>query len=211
MKNKDFDLSIRVDTQFPSIPESTYAIGILDVIDFLVVDLTEQLKEENRCFGIVKSYLKSISDAYSKIYPDMTDDDIEVYGKILYLLKPLLRKEYKRLVNKKLSPADSIICIIKKLLNIIEEVPEFIYRKELGTVKKVIDRLYDNIRNRSKKDSLFNLANTIRTFMSEGKVGKHCLGKFTIKDIEIKKELLSGNNTRFTIGEENKILEIDIM
>jgi hypothetical protein len=211
MKSKDFDLSIRVDTQFPSISSPIYAIGILDVIDFLVVDLTEQLKEENRCFGIVKSYLKSINDAYSKIYPNITEDDIEVYGKILYLLKPLLRKEYKRLVNKKLSPADSIICIIRKLLNIIEEVPEFIYKKELGTIKKVIDRLYDNIRNRSKKDSLFNLANTIRTFMSEGKIGKHCLDKFTIKDIEVKKEPLSGNSTRFTTGDENKILEVDIM
>lgn len=211
MKNKDFDLSIRVDIQFPEIPESTYAIGILDVIDFLVVDLTEQLKEENRCFGIVKSYLKSISDAYGKIYPDVTEDDIEVYGRILYLLKPLLRKEFKRLVNKKLSHADSIICIIRKLLIIIEEVPEFIYKKELGTIKKVIDRLYDNIRNRSKKDSLFNLANTIRTFMSEGKVGKYCLDKFTVKDVEIKKEPLSGNNTKFDIGDNNKILEVDMM
>jgi hypothetical protein len=47
--------------------------------------------------------------------------------------------------------------------------------------------------------------------MSEGKVGKYCLDKFTVKDMEIKKEPLSGNNTKFDIGDNNKILEVDMM
>ena len=210
MKNKEFDISQRAGKQ--TVDEMTYALGLLDIVDFLFVDMQQLLKEENRCFGIVKSYIHSISEAYRKINEGVGEDKIEIYGKILYLFKPLLRKEYKRLVERRLSPADADIGIMRKILSIIEEVPDFVHKRELKTIKKVIDKLWENIRNRSKKDNFFNLANQIKTYMSKGQIGKHPLDQFTLKVEEKPKEILTGDPTRLlsegTKGK--KILEVGL-
>lgn len=210
MRNKDFDISQRAGKEV--VDEVTFALGLLDIVDFLFVDMQQLLKEEDRCFGIVKSYIHSISEAYSKINKDVDEETTVIYGKILYLFKPILRKEYKRLVERHLSPADADICIIRKLLSIIEEVPEFTYKKEVKTIKKVIDKLWENIRNRSKKDNFYNLANLIKTYMTSGVIGKHSLDQFTLKVEERPKELFTGNPTRLlsegTKGK--KIMEVEL-
>lgn len=172
MNNKDYDISGRVG-QGIVIDELTYTTGLLDVVDFLYFEMKQFLVAEDRCFGIVKSYIHSIDEAFGKIMADVREEDLPTYGRILYLYKPLLRKEFSRLTSKGLSSADAVIVIIRKILTIVEEVSDYDHRREVRTIKKVIDKLFDNIRNHVKKDSLYGLGNTIKTYMSEGKVGRY--------------------------------------
>jgi len=207
MKTKDFDLSQRIQ-KGTTVGEVVYTDSLLDIIDFLFTDLIVLLKEENRCFGIVKSYIHSIYTAYEKIHADTDEDSIETYGRILFLFKPLLKREFNRLVDKRLSPADADICIIRKILGIIDEVEDYHFKREVGTIKKIIDKLWENIRNRAKKDSLFVLASTVRNHKLTGSIGRHSLDRFTLKEEEKPKELLSGDPTRMCMESDNKILEI---
>ena len=164
--------------------------GLLDVIDFLYLELKQFLTEEGRCFGIVKSYLHSVQDAYTRIFDGVTDEKIETYGRILYLYKPLLRKEFTRLVERSLSPADAVIVIIRRLLQVVDEVTDYEHRREVKTIKKITEKMYDNIRNHAKKDSLFLLANTVKTYMDSGKGGRysHDIFKFALPE-KVKEEL----------------------
>lgn len=199
MKNKDYDISGRVG-RGAVIDKITYATGLLDVIDFLYFEMKQFLKDEERCFGIVKSYINSIDDAFGKIKADMREEDIPIYGKILYLYKPILRKEFDRLTSKTLSSADAVIVIIRKLLTIIEEVPDYEHKREVKTIHKIIDKLYDNIRNHAKKDSLYNLGNIIKTYMTEGKIGRYPHDIFHFKVEEKTKPALTGSPDRMVIG-----------
>lgn len=209
--NKDFDISQREGIE--TVDEGTYALGLLDIVEFLYIDLQGLMKREDRCFGIVKSYFNSISDAYGKIHEGENDLVlIDKFGKILYLFKPILKREFKRLVERGLSPADSNICIMRKLLGIIEECQELSCKKEAKTIKKIIDKLWDNIRNYAKKDSLYNLANTIKTYILKGTIGKHCLDKFTIETENRPKEKLTGENDRLVVEGDGgkKIYEVNL-
>lgn len=160
----------------------TYYDGILDVVDFLFAELTASLTEEGRYFGVVKSYMSEVKDIYSKINEKVTEDEVEVYGRILYLYKPVLREEYSRLVRKRLSPADANICIIRKILGILEENTEYANLQEVKSLRRVVNCMYDNIRNGSKEDPVFNLANIIRRFIQDGSIGKYRLDMFSYTD-----------------------------
>ena len=208
MNKKEFDLSQRVGSGEP-IELNLYLSGLLDVVEYLCIDLEDLLAQENRKFGIVKSYINSIRGAFKKANEDVCEEDLEVYGKILYLYKPLLKKNFTRLVSRGLSPADADICIIRKILLILEETESFSKLREAMTVKKVITKLYDNIRNRAKEDSLYIMANTIRTYMDKGLIGKHNLDTFSIIDTETPqpKSELQGSNTRLSLG---NVVEIDM-
>ena len=100
-----------------------YLTGIIDMADFIMADLRGYLVEEDRYFGIMKSYMKSIADAYSSIYGD-PDIDEEYFGKILSIHKPMLKREFQRLVyNRKLSKADSCITLLHKIYEIVFDYP----------------------------------------------------------------------------------------
>lgn len=208
MKYKSYNLEIREGAEMTN--TSTYMCGIFWILQLMFRDLIEQLSEEGRCFGIVKSYIDSVQTAYGKT--ELKDEDI--YRRILYIFKPILLKEHKRLTVKHLSPADSNICIMKKLATILGEDSDFIYVKEVGTLIKILTRLHDNIRNRAKKDNLFALAASIREYIKSGVLGKHEIHNFTLlgNEDEVMKELkLEKEKIIFERGLENKILEINIM
>ena len=153
---KTYNLEIREGAEMTDSP--TYICGILWILSLMFRDLVEQLSNEGRCFGIVKSYINSIQCAYKRI--ELLDE--EIYRRILYIFKQVLLKEHKKLTLRHLSPADANICIMRKLASIINEDIEFKYHKEIGTLIKILTRLHDNIRNKAKKDNLFALALSVR-------------------------------------------------
>lgn len=178
---KELDKRVDKDIQ---ITEDLYSEGLLDITQFLCSELEIFLGEEGRYMGITKSYVHSIHESFSKMNKKVSESDIEVYGKILYLFKPLLKREFRRLKSKKLSSGDSIIVMINKILEIIftEKTQQFKYNKELRTIRKIINKFYENIRNPKKKDPLYILSNTIKLYKESGKIGKFPLDQFSLID-----------------------------
>ena len=149
---------------------------------------------------------------FSKINSSTTESDLLLFGKILYLHKGLLRKEFNRLTTKKLSPADATITIIRRLLSIILEVEDLEYKTEVESIKEVIDNLWEYIKNRSKNDSLFNLADVVKTNLNKGSLGKYALDEFTLKEPEYTKDPIQDDGVRLNESSEtaNKLLEIEM-
>lgn len=191
-----------------TVSEVLFAEGLFDTVGFLYSELKAALEEEHRFFGIVKSYALSIDQAFSKFDTEISDDDIEIYGRILYLCKPSFLNEFRRLRNKRLTPGDSLIVIINKLLEVISGVEGFAYRKELKTMKKIFTKLFDNIRNKNKKDPMYFLFNTIKELMSKGAVGKYIAEDINFKDINKPKITLSGSGIRVNDESESKLIEV---
>lgn len=191
-----------------TVSEVLFAEGLFDTVGFLYSELKVALEEEHRFFGIVKSYALSIDQAFSKFDTEISDDDIEIYGRILYLCKPSFLNEFRRLRNKRLTPGDSLIVIINKLLEVISGVEGFAYRKELKTMKKIFTKLFDNIKNKNKKDPMYFLFNTIKELMSKGAVGKYIAEDINFRDINKPKITLSGSGVRVNDESESKLIEV---
>ena len=183
-----------------------YASGLTRLVEYMLVDLNDLLEKEGRRFGIVLSYLDSIYQECQKMTLD-NDDDIS--ERIIYLFKPLILAEHKRLTKKHLSKADSVITLLRKLLEIIQSVTDFPYQKEIDSLKKIVDKLWDNIRNKSKLTSLENFEKTITDFMEEGVIGKYGAEKFSILEEEEKRcrKPLEGNGVMVEM-EQGKVLEV---
>lgn len=180
-----------------------YAEGVFDILSFLFVDLWELMKEENRFFGIIPVYKQNIQRSFNKVNSSITnfDDDIEVYGKILYLFKPIILKDYRRLCSKHLSKADAVIVLINKISEILENTPWFEHKSELKDIRKIVEKLFSNIRNNAKKADLLPLISSINYYMEQGWIGKTALHDFHIKEEdELRKDKtpIEGNGVRFT-------------
>jgi hypothetical protein len=172
----------------------------------MLVDLNDLLEKEGRRFGIVISYLDSI---YQECQKMVLDNDDPTSERIIYLFKPLIITEHRRLVKKHLSKADSVITLIQKLLEIIQDVQDFPYQKEITSLKKIVDKLWDNIRNKAKYTNLDFLEETIKDFMEEGVIGKYAAEKFSILEEEEKRlrKPLEGSGERI-VQESGKVLEV---
>lgn len=186
--------------------ESLYIRGLIDIVDFLVQELKIFLKEEGRFFGLAKSYIDSIENTLKNINVDIEPEDLIIFGKILYLYKPLILSEFKRLKNKRLSSGDSVICIIKKLTDIICEKDEENI-KGVKTIKKLIYKFFDNIRNKAKNDPLYYFSNFIKTNLEKGYIGIFETNSFSLRTNEIVKEVFEGDNIKLEEN-ENSISEI---
>ena len=151
------------------IPEDTFLEGLLDITEFLFSELEKFLEEENRYHGITKSYMNTINIAFCRFNKEVSEDDVILYGKILYLFKPILKREFRRLKDKKLSLGDVTIVIINKILSIVseEKTVSFRFSKELKTLRKIISKLFDNIKMKKKEDPLYQLSNSIKTYKSK--------------------------------------------
>lgn len=191
------------------VSEVLFAEGLFDTVGFLYSELKAALEEENRFFGIVKSYALSIDQAFYRFNSSTNEDDIEIYGRILYLCKPSFLSEFKKLRNKRLTAGDCLIVIINKLLEVISNVEGFSHKKELKTVRKIFTKLFDNIKNKNKKDSMYSLFNTIKELMSRGAVGKYISEDINFSDIyKQKNDILTGSGIRVNDESDTKVIEV---
>lgn len=178
-----------------------YQEGIFDICEFLIVELTEFLKEEGRYKYRMLDYIKSIQDEFNKAHEVETEEDINIYGRVLYVINRSIIKDYQRLRIRRLSPADSVLCIILKLINVSESLEgENRFTEEQTNVKKIIQKLYDNIRNKSKYDHLWKIENTIRESVEIKKWGTLSLDDFSLRKIEHPEK---NPRTQDVIGEKN--------
>ena len=116
-------------------------------------------------------------------------------------------REFNRLKSKSLSPGDSTVIIIKKIVEIVSG-HEYKHNRELRTIRKVINKFFDNIKNRAKKDPLYNLSNTIKTYMEKGAIGKYSLDHISLKSENAEKQELIGTGIRINEETDNKIAEV---
>ncbi len=187
------------------ISRDLYTLGLLNLVDFLIVELKRLMKKEDRFKGIVKIYLANMDSTLTKIFFKVSDKDSDSFCRILYLYKPLIVGEFRRLVRKRLSEADSVLTIIRKILLLVEETKDFKYMSETKTLSKLIGKLWDNIRHRAKNDPLYYLSYQIKDFMAQGLIGKFPLDKFTFEEPgKSDKQLLDNPGERgidFEIGQ----------
>lgn len=179
-----------------------YQEGILDICNFLVVELTEFLKDEGRYKYRMLDYIKSIRDEFNNMNKNVTEEDINIYGRVLYVLNRSITGDYQRLRMKRLSPADSVLCIMLKLINVSESLEggENRFAKEQSKIKEVIQKLYDNIRNKAKYDHLRKIENSIRESVVIKKWGTLSLDEYDLYHVEHPEE---SPKTQEVIGEKN--------
>ena len=97
---------------------------------------------------------------------------------------------------------------LKKIVSIIEESESFSHNKELKTISKVINRFYNNIKNKNKKDVMFNFTNQIKTLRNKGCIGKYLLDKLDLTQLKREKGILTEENS-LLVNEESSISEVE--
>lgn len=171
--------------------------GLVDTTQCLFAELRDYLEDENRSFGIVTSYIKTLREAFKKFNKDFqTEESMELLGRVTYLYKPLILSNFKRLSQKNLSKADCVITIMKRLLDVIIELSpnNYKYTKEVKTISEVITKLFNNIRNNGKNIKLNYLIDSIKKYTKLGQVGKFSIDGINFRKEEDKKKI-NDNNT----------------
>lgn len=191
------NLEKRVQTDSNTTTED-YINGIVVLCKELVDPLKTYLEEEGRFHGIMIKYMEDINKALANILKTGLDK------KILYLYKPAIIIEFNKLVRRHVSKADSLICILHKILQLIVEYED---NKKLKKFYKIISRIYNNIKNNAKKSSLFFLISSIRKYMILGLVGKYEMNKIQLLKPKVEKTKLDKNITEINISSE--ITEIE--
>lgn len=201
------DLTKRVDPNI-TLGLDYYVSALIDVVDVLRVKVVERLEQEGRYFGSARTYMDTIKEEFDKINKYVVPEDIEIYGRILFLLKPLLIKEFKRSVGKGLSPADSLILISRKLLEVcITSSPNHSNIGEAKVIKEIYDKFHENMKSKFKNESFFFLASTVYELISSEKVGRYELDDITLltRDEVIKPDELLEPGSRINIESSKKI------
>lgn len=177
-----------------------YQEGIFDICEFLVVDMIQFLKEEGRYKYRMIDYMKVVMDNFSEAHKLQTEEDTNIYGRVLYVLNRIIIREYKRLRIKRLSPADSLICIILKLINTSESLEggNNKFMKEQQQMKEIFQKFHDNIRNRAKNDHLWKIETVIKESVETSRWGTLSLEELDIHGLEHPAE----NKEQELIGEK---------
>lgn len=203
MRN-DFHLDRRIQKDL-IVSEELYLSGLLDITQWLVLDLEQFLKDEGRFFGIMLTYFNTLKENYKTFNSDCTEDDCDIYGKIMYLFKPIILNEYRKLEQKRLSRADRVIVLMKRILDLLEPIAEkqgHIKTECIKNINSVITKIYDRIRNNGKLMELKYMTTTMKYYMEEGLVGKICVDEFGLQNETDKR-----NSNAQPISENNTMME----
>lgn len=174
------------------VSEEVYISGLFDIIQWLVMDLENYCKEENRYFGIMPTYFKTMKDEFNNFNIGCTDDLCTLYGKIFYLYKPVIVKEFCKLETRRLSKADRLIVMMKRILDMLEEEGskrEHIKLRNIKNVNAIITKMFDRIRNDGKKAGLNWMIKVMRLNIETGIIGKISIDEFSMQS-EIAKRAL---------------------
>lgn len=153
---------------------------------FLHAEMILFLKDEGRYFGKVKSFMNNLRDAFWSFEGGTTEEEMDSYGRVLGVLRSTIYREFRRLGYRRLSSADRVICIMKKILELIDEIEleesegEFRYTREVNTCRKVINRMFENICIHGKNDDLTILSDLI---LESANSERYC--KFTADMIDL--------------------------
>ena len=195
-----FNLERRLQKEL--ISESSCIDGLVDISQCLFAELRTYLEEENRSFGIVTSYIKSLRSAYKDFNNDFqTEESMETLGKTIYLYKPLIIGDFRKLCQKRLSKADSIITLMKRITDVILEISgnNYNHLREVRTINKIITKLFDNIRNNGKNIKLNLLVDSIKKYTTFGQTGKYSVDEINFKKEEIKKSEKTSNFSGWSV------------
>lgn len=207
MKITKESLEKRVD-KYLMIDDDIYSIGIFDMVHLLYIELSKLLELEGRMFGIMPKYMDIVQEAFDNIESDMTDEDYELYGRCMYLFKPIIFRAYKKLRKRKVSKADCIITIIKTILDYLRATTHDIYRKELKSIYKITFKMFTNIKNEGKNVSIGFLTEAIQYYRDSGKTGVYSLEKFSIEEEEKKREKTKMEGSGIRLNESDTVTEI---
>lgn len=201
------NLEKRINTELV-ISDLDYTRALFDLADFLYLDLKGMLKSEGRYFGIIPEYVRRLDLVFNQVGCENTDEDFETFGRVLYLFQPAIQSEYRRLLKKGLTEGDSLIVILNKLLKIIQESGNFPNQEGLIEVVEVFTKLFNNIKNRNKKDPMYSLFNAIRLLKSRGVVGKYSLSEFTLVKKDVDSSPIEGSGVRISRESSSKLTEV---
>lgn len=192
--------------------EFEYLRGLLHIVSFLFNDLEKLLFIEGRYFGITVIYMGIVRNSYRQIKEKDTVEDLENFGRILYLFKPNIMREYKKLRRKHVSEADCVISIIKKILDIVIQDKDNPYYKNIKALHKLTTKLYDNIRNNGKLGSMYSLISNLKNYINSGVVGKYPLSHFSVLDEDKRRERgkgIEGSGVKIDLGPDFISKEIE--
>ena len=98
-------------------------------------------------------------------------ESVVSYSRVLGTLRRSIYQDYKRLRKKRLTPSDCIIVMIRKYILLAgpAESEEYRMTKEYGTVEKVICKMWENIRNKSKHDGFVDTQELIIKLLTKKK------------------------------------------
>ncbi len=193
------------------IPNYEYFLGIVPLLGFLINDLEKFLDQEGRYYGIMVTYVHKTREILKNIRPELEEGDDIIWKQIIFLYKPVILKEYKKFLKRKVTRADAIICITRKILEIILTYAEDDLFEKFNNIYIIFNKMYANIKNKGKEYSLPLLCSVVDGSIGEGLVGLHKLDKFSIVEEENKrraKNEINGSGIRIKESSDNLISEV---
>lgn len=169
------------------ISEPDYVLGIVYLLNCLFSDYFSFVELENRLRGVMVKYQKSINKSFLKIFEgNITEEKLEICGKVVFLYKTLIFSEYKKLTKSRLSKADRILVIIKRILDFLDENDFILENENLFSINEIVVKLFDNIKWKQKENRLMSLMRRLNEYFDAGFIGKKVDWKFSIKNEEEK-------------------------
>ena len=193
------------------VPNTEYFQGLVPLIGFLVNDLEKFLYQEGRYFGIMVSYVHRVREILKCLRPELEEADDIIWKRIVFLYKPLILREYKKLLRRRVSKADSVICIVRKILEIVLVYAEEDTFNNFNKIYSIFGKMYSNIKNKGKEYSMPYLSSAVAGSIEEGIVGLHKLDKFSILGEEDKRKAkgeIEGSGIRIEEKSDNLLTEI---
>lgn len=182
--------------------------GLLDVCQFLTLEMKQFLINEGRFGYKVGKYWETITKQNSEMNKKVSEDDIDFYGRVLFLLRKSIYSEFHYLRIKRMSPADCVITIVHRILDYSEKLGNFRFTKEQKKIKEVIDPLWENIRHSKKGLNLKLLTGKMNSSIEgeiKGTLGYH---ELDLLGIEIPKQKVQELKRETDFYTESKTTEI---
>lgn len=181
------------------VSESDYIKGIIYILNYLFQDYEKCIVFEGRLKGVMLVYRDEINLAMYNLLIDLSDEEYDHCCRIVYLFKGLIYREYRKLIKARLSKADAILVIIKRILEFLDEEGQFVEYIDLGEINAIVNQLYNNIRWRTKGSKLKGLMMNLKDFYSSGSIGRFVDSEFSVIEEENKylnkSELKEGSKT----------------
>ena len=164
------------------ISEPDYFIGLVYLLNCLYEDYFKYIEDEERMRGIMLRYQEEVNKAFLDYFGEwMTEERYDFCGRVVFLYRNIVYNEF-RFMNKRLSPADRVIVIIKRIFEFLDEIGEENDDPSLKTIKEISESLYDNIRWKQKNTDLHRFIRQLKKYYNEGLIGKQPLFKYSIRD-----------------------------